>query len=253
MPSLRELQSGFAAAVFSGGEQATGFLSWCDGRKPVRGLEAYRNSVLANLAGAVRTTYPVLERIVGKPFLTAAINCYVLGRPSTSGDLNAYGSDFGDYLATYEPAADLPYLSDVARLEWLVQAVYGMADAPNQELSGLATTPSERWGDLHFRLDPAHVVLASRWPLARIWEVNQQGYTGDFRVNFDERHIVFIHRRSAEIVVERLDDGEYTLIQSLVSGDTLTQAVEQASYLEGFNLQSALQRFVANGLLRQAY
>jgi hypothetical protein len=252
MPSLRELQSSFAAAVFSGNEAAGEFLSCCTGSQAARGLQAYRNSVLANLAGAVRTTYPVLQRIVGQAFLDAAIRHYVLERPSTSGDLNAYGGDFDAFIAAYEPAAELPYLPDVARLEWQVQCLYGMADAPAQDLALLATTQPEHWGDLHFRLDPAHAVLASRWPLARIWEVNQPGHDGNFQVDFDIPQTVLVHRRPAGTVVEHLDEGVCALIQALAADATLAEAVDQAARHEAFELQPALQRFVTNGLICQA-
>ena len=71
MPSLRELQSEFAAAVF-GGDAPPSLLMWCAGSHPQRGLEAYRRSVLANLSDAVRTTYQVIGAIVGEAFLDAA-------------------------------------------------------------------------------------------------------------------------------------------------------------------------------------
>ena len=139
MPSLRELQGEFAATVF-GGEAPYDLLMWCAGSHPQRGLEAYRRSVLANLAAAVRTSYPVVGAIVGDAFLDTAARRYALARPSASGDLNAYGSDFGDFLASFAPADSLPYLPDVARLEWRVHSVYGREDAPPQNLSRLAET-----------------------------------------------------------------------------------------------------------------
>ncbi len=252
MPSLRELQSEFAAAVF-GGEAPSSLLVWCAGNDPRRGLDAYRRSVLATLSAAVRTTYPVVGTIVGEAFLDAAARRYVLARPSASGDLNAYGGDFGDFLATFTPAASLPYLPDVARLEWLVHAVYGREDAPSQDLCLLAATTPDRWGDLHFALNPAHEALASRWPLVRIWEVNQPGYAGDFQVDFDEAQFALIHRGEAGTVVEPLDRGEYGLLRALAEGESLGAAVGKAGGEEGFDLQSALGRFIASGLIRWAY
>jgi len=250
MPSLRELQSGFAASVFGGGE---GLLAWCAGANAKRGLEGYRNSVLANLAGAVRASYPVLGRIVGQVFLNAAIKRYVLERPSTSGDLNNYGGDFCEFLATFAPAAGLPYLPDVARLEWRVQAVQGEQDAPPQDLSRLAAARPEDWPGLHFRLDPAHAVLRSDWPLARIWAVNQPGYAGSFQVDFDAAQTVLIQRRPTGTSVEAIHPGDAVLIEALSSGHTFGTAVELATRSDGFDLQAALQRFIANGLLNQAY
>jgi len=255
MPSLHELQTDFAAAVFAGGMHVDALLNHCgeDRDRAIRGLEAYRRSALTNLAGAVQATYPVLEAIVGKEFLAATARRYALERPSTSGDLNAYGSDFDDFLASYEPASGLPYLADVARLEWLAQQVYGAEDVATQDLAALAATPPERWGELRFHLDPAHACLESAWPVARIWELNQPEYDGDFEVDFERAQTVLIYRRAGGVTVEELAPGEQDLLLALGAGETLGNAVEAAARSEVFDLSASLRRFIASGLLRRAY
>ena len=84
------------------------------------------------------------------------IAAWIVAQPSPSGDLNDYGGAFADFLAAYPHAVELPYLADVARLEWLVQAVYYAADAGPADLSALAATPPERCGELRFALAPRH-------------------------------------------------------------------------------------------------
>jgi hypothetical protein len=253
MPSLRELQTGFAEAMFSDTPPSPGFLASCAGPRAEVGLAAYRRGVRANLAGAVRASYPVIERIVGTAFLDAAIRRYVPDHPSTRGDLNAYGHDFDAFLATFEPAAGLPYLADVARMEWLVQSVHGAADAPDQDLSLLFGSTPEQWGELHFTLDPAHAILKSPWPLAHIWEVNQPNYEGCFVVDFDEAQTVLIHRRPAGMAVEALVPGEAEFLSALSGDAPLETAVAHAASQPGFDLSATLQRFIGNGLLRRAF
>lgn len=254
MSALRELQTDFAAAMFAG--DAAKLLAHCasDPERAAPGVAAYRRSLLANLAAAVQATYPVIERIVGREFLAAACRRYAESHPSRSGDLNAYGDQFAAFLADYAAAASLPYLPDVARLEWLIQQVHGAEDAPAPDLSRLATTPPESWGELRFRLDPAHALLASRWPVVRIWEVNQPGYIGDLTVDFKRAENALIHRRPAGTAIERLATGELTLLLALHQEETLAAAVDKAVTEEtSFDLQGALQRFIGNGLLRLAH
>ncbi len=254
MPSLRELQQDFTHAIFGGAATPALWHSTCPDPKTKCGLAAYRNSILANLAGAVIATYPVIERIVGHDFLAAAARRYAAERPSTSGDLNAYGHDFDDFLVTYEPAAELPYLPAVARLEWQVQLVEGASDAPAQDFSALAATPPADWGMVRFQLDPAHARLASEWPLARLWAINQPGYDGDFSVDFDTPQTVLIHRRASGVAVEEISMPEDALLAALSAGHCLESSVDAASRQGAvFDLQAALQRFIACGLLRQTY
>ena len=160
---------------------------------------------------------------------------------------------FADFLAAFEPASGLPYLPDVARMEWRVQQVYGMADAPKQDLSMLAETTPDHWGDLHFRLDTAHALLKSDWPLARIWEVNQPAYQGDFEVDFEVAQTVLIHRRPEGTAVEALTPAETEFLFALADDEPLEAAVARASIKTGFDLAATLQRCLGNGLLRQAY
>lgn len=255
MPSLPELQGTFAAAIFAGDGYDEQFLAHCAGDpgRAARGLAAYRRSVLGNLSAAVEATYPVLAAIVGPDFLAAAARRYAREKPSRSGDLNAYGGDFDQFLEGYAPAASLPYLPAVARLEWLIQEVSGAEDGPEQDLATLAATAPEGWGELRFQLDPAHRCLAEDWPVARIWEVNQPAYAGDFAADFERGQTVLVHRRPQGIAVEALPPGEHALLVALGAGETLATAVQAAAQAEGFDLAAALQRGIAQGLLLQAY
>ncbi|HJW04049.1 MAG TPA: DNA-binding domain-containing protein [Azospira sp.] len=255
MPSLPELQGTFATAIFAGDDAGAALLAHCAGtpEQAARGLAAYRRGVLGNLSAAVQATYPVLAAIVGPNFLAAAACRYALERPSRSGDLNAYGRDFDQFLEGYAPAAALPYLPAVARLEWLIQEVHDAEDGPEQDLAALATTAPEAWGELCFQLDPAHGCLAEDWPVARIWEVNQPGYAGDFEVDFERGQTVLVHRRPQGIAVEPLAPGEHALLVALGAGETLATAVQAAAQAKGFDLAVILQRGIVQGLLLRAY
>ncbi|MDE2586041.1 MAG: putative DNA-binding domain-containing protein, partial [Betaproteobacteria bacterium] len=238
MPSLPELQGAFATAILAGDDAGNDashvshvLLAHCAGtpEQVARGLAAYRRGVLGNLSAAVLATYPVLAAIVGADFLAAAARRYARERPSRSGDLNAYGGDFDQFLEGYAPAAPLPYLPAVARLEWLIQEVSGATEGPAQDLAVLAATAPGGWGELRFQLDPAHRCLAEDWPVARIWEVNQPDYAGDFEVDFARRQTVLVHRRSQGIAVEALPPGEHALLVALGAGETLATAVQAAA------------------------
>ncbi len=254
MSALHSLQERFAAAVFAA-SPVDDLLDSVDTRDPVKanaGLGAYRRSVIANLAAAVKTSYPVVGAIVGEEFMTAACRRYAQAFPSTSGDLNLYGGDFASFLAEFPPANALPYLTDVASLEWLVQAVSGAADAPAQDLRHLAETPPEEWGTIKFVTDPAHDVYTSRCPVVRIWEIHQPGYTGDFDVDFSRAQTALVHRRSGLIHVSEISAAESIFLRELSALSTLDQSTRTACEAdESFALSDALMRFIADGLLRQ--
>lgn len=256
MPALRELQEAFAAAAFGDDTARQHFLDRfvpASGRRAGQGLAAYCTSIQANLAGALVATYPLLEAIVGPEFFIMAARAYAEQVPSRSGDLNRYGEDFERFLGCYAPAASLPYLPDVARLEWRIQQVHMAPDAPATDLELLARTVGDGWGQLIFQLDPGHQLLASAWPLARIWEVHQAGYQGDFTVDFSQPQSVLIQRRTAGVLVTVLAPGEHAFLAALGRSEPLAVAVATAvDQAPGFDLGGILQRHLASGLILRA-
>ncbi|MBV8048933.1 MAG: putative DNA-binding domain-containing protein [Paludibacterium sp.] len=249
MPSLRELQTAFAAAVF--GQDPTPFLAGCAGdpARAERAFRVYRDSVLSNLSRALSSTYPVIERIVGAPFLHAAARRYAQERPSRSGDLNDYGGDFADFLGCFAPAATLPYLPDVARLEWAIHQVGAAADAPPADLSLLAATDPAHWGALCLTLAPAHAVLASSWPLYDIWHVNQANHRGSRRVNFRRQQCALVSRGPSGMAVTVLSPGDAAVVAALGAGRTLLDAVSTVPDAAGLDLQRLLTLLIGQGLI----
>jgi hypothetical protein len=258
LSALRELQTEFYAAMLDPAAE-TVVLKRIEEDADIarRRLAAYRDSIFGNLIGALAATYPVVERIVGAAFFREAARCFAERQPSVSGDLNDFGGDFCNFLADYHHADALPYLADVARLEWLVQHVYYAVDAPPADLAILATTPPDRLGELCFVVDPAHARLDSRWPLDAIWRVNTDGYAGDMTINFSSPCQLLILRRHGQVYVETISLGEAALLEALQEGATLSAASHCATTRAtaaqvNFDLGAALHRFVAAGLLRSA-
>lgn len=231
-PDLAVLQSEFRDAVFqpaSADALLTRVLETADVAR--RRLAAYRASVHGVLLSALEAGYPVLLQVVGLEFFRATARRYLGQHPSRSGDLNSYGADFAEFLATDPPCAQLPYLPDLARLEWLVQQVYGAADV-QADLSALAATPPESYGELRFALVPAHARLDSRWPLVRIWQLHQAEVSADeLAVDFSQGDHVLVFRRLGQVQVECLTPAEAAFIDALVEGSSLAEATACASHI----------------------
>lgn len=257
MSALRELQSRFRAAIVEGDEAPLLPALVEPAEVARRRLAAYRRSVFGNLTGALSATYPVVEAIVGDAFFREAARRYVLACPSASGDLDDYGGDFAAFLETYPHAAELPYLPDVARLEWQVQMVYYAADAAPADLSLLTAAPPARYAELCFELASDHARLDSRWPLADIWRVNQPGHVGAMAVDFSVGARLLIVRVAGHVRVEALAAGEAAFFDALATGQTLAAAnaagvAAESATETGFDPGPALQRLAALGLLLRA-
>lgn len=209
MLCLPEMQSRFAAELFA--------------RGGAPGMTVYRGNVFGNWSQALAGAYPVVRKIVGEEFFDGLAREYAREHPSISGDLNEHGAQFADFVAAFSHTQDLPYLPDVARMEWLAHRAYYAQDAAPFGLEGLDESS-------RLRLTPPCALLASDWPLARIWTVHQDDYEGaidvDLRSGPDR---ILVHRPRWRALVRSLAPGDYRFLQAAARGETLGDALEAAA------------------------
>jgi len=253
MRSLRELQAAFADALIAGDASAPAFAT-VPAEHAIERLAVYRRSVFANYRNALGATYPVVARLVGAPFFGAAVDAFVRAHPSTSGDLNVYGDAFAQFLERYAPAASLPYLPDVARLEWAQDEANRAAETeatPDEVLARLAALAPESLPDVRLALAPACRLVASPYPVLRIWQSNQDGYAGDDPIALDEGgDALLVRREAAGVTIERLAAAEYAWLEGLAQGATLGAAIDAAAQTGGaFDLTTALRRRISDGTI----
>lgn len=240
MLSLPELQSAFAAIL----------LDPARGRAP-RGIGVYRNNVYGNWSKAMAAAFPIVREIVGADFFDGLAHEYARAHPSLSGDLNEYGARMPEFLAGLRHTQDLPYLPDVARMDWLAHRAYYAADAAPLDLAALTRVPADEYQSLRPRLAPSCALLASQWPLARLWQIHQDEYQGDFTVDLQPGMArILVHRPQWRAEVTGLTLGEYAFLDAALAGSALGAAAEAALLAEGtFDLAGALSRWARAGVL----
>jgi len=228
MRSLLELQREFGDELLGAGGAA--------------GMAVYRGNAFGNWHGALAGAYPVARRIVGEAFFEAMARDYARACPSRGGDLNEYGAALAQFLEGYSGTRDLPYLPDVARLEWLAHRAYFAADPARFDLS----RPTQ------VRLAPACGLLASDWPVASIWVAHQAGGRPEL-VNLaagPERALV--HRPEWRVEVTALRPGDFRFLERLQAGAALGPALEAAAAEDpGFVPRVALATWVQTGAITQ--
>lgn len=123
-------QAAFAAALLDMQRPCPEGLLSANGADPASRYAVYRNNVQSSLINALAEGYPVVLQLVGDEFFRAMVALYVQRYPPQSPLINDYGKDFAEFIDSFEPAASVPYLADVARLERLRVQAYHAADAP---------------------------------------------------------------------------------------------------------------------------
>src|SRR5512146_2798388 len=129
MSSLMDAQADFADALLSTASPTPDGIRGARRGRAERRFAVYRNTVAASQIEALAARFPVVKRLVGEEFFRAMAHEFVAQHPPRSPLLFQYGESFADFIDDFAPAAPLPYLADMARLEYLRGRAYHAADA----------------------------------------------------------------------------------------------------------------------------
>lgn len=173
MTDLAQAQATFARAILNPALPVPLELRGKDHSRLQRRFEVYRNNVLAGLIAALRARFPVVEQLVGAEFFQEMARTYVVNDPPRSPILLRYGETFPVFIDGFGPAAPIPYLGDVARIEWARGVAFHAADVPPIDAGSFAALPIDRLDQVRVRLHPSVRVVSSRHPAFSIWHVNQ--------------------------------------------------------------------------------
>ena len=250
MLSLRELQTQVVNGLLAEPSDGAAALIRAGGILPESRLRIYQNNARTNFVDALRSTYPVIWRLVGADYFRQTAWAFQQRHPSQSGDLNLAGGAFPDYLRELHSRDGFRYLADVATLEWLIQESLLAQDHAPLDLPALARVDSAAYQTLRFTLHPTLRLFQSQFPSLDIWEAN----VGDAEVpslDLDSGGgCIAVMRLEGQLRFHRLTPGEFAFLQSLADGRSFTTAVDDGPAADPtFDATLGLQRFVAASVI----
>ncbi len=214
-------------------------------------LAVHRNNVVSSLIDALADTFPVTQELVGAEFFRAMAGRFVRQAPPRSCILAHYGDGFARFIEGFEPARPVPYLPDVARLEFARVQAYHAADAEPvaAEAVSLALASGERIGELRLVCHPSLTVIDSAHPVVSLWAAHQgQGELAT--IDPDRAEAALVLRPALEVLVLPCPAGVAAFVSALKRGQGLGAAAEQAiAAAPAFDLAAALSLLFAQGAL----
>ncbi|MEQ9556305.1 MAG: DNA-binding domain-containing protein [Rhodospirillales bacterium] len=183
----------------------------------------YRNNIAMGLREVLTASYPVTNALVGDEFFAETVRAFCASEPPTSPVLAEYGAGLPTFIEGFPPAGSLPYLADVARLEWAWQEAYHAADADPADITAVA-----RAGDadgLRFVLHPSVRLVRSEYPVVSIWHAHQ-GDAQDFSAIQPEAERALIVRPRLAVAVHALGADAFEMITMLAEGMPLGRLLD---------------------------
>jgi hypothetical protein len=223
------LHDDFAAALLAPDLPCPDGLFSSNGADPASRFAVYRNNVHSSLINALATAYPVTLQLVGEAFFRAMAGLYVQACAPSSPLMSEYGSTFAAFIQGFEPAASVPYLADIARLERLRVLAYHAADTPPLAQSTVleALQDHAALGRLRLQLHPSVATLDSAYTVVAVWAAHQ---TEGAMASLNPWHAqgALVLRQGLGVKVFAIDSGCVTFIDRLQHGASLEVAVAHA-------------------------
>jgi hypothetical protein len=215
-----------------------------EGALPGRRFAIYRNNIAAALIDALAVRYPVIERLVGREFFSAMALDFARDHRPQSPVFARYGGEFPDFIEGFAPAASVPYLADVARLESAWWRAYHAADRTALPPDGFASIEPQNLAAMRFEFLPSSSIVRSRWPIVAIWSAHQGD--GDLgHIDLDRGETAHVVRPGSDVIVKTITQSDANFIGYLVQGRSLGQAAEHAAGEPAFDLATALGVLIA--------
>src|SRR5262249_12533051 len=184
------------------------------------GLAAHRG-----LLDVLITHFPVTRRVAGDESFHAMARRFIATEQSCPARRFPNWEAFPSFLRGQGKAASIEYVADIADLEMTRGKAKYAADALPIGAHAFPSLPAER---LRLVLHPSTFLVASRFPIVTIWEINQNEHENG-RVGRWSAECALVARPFLEVEVRRLPTGGHAFISALSQGRTIAAALGAAA------------------------
>lgn len=211
----------------------------------------YRNTVMKGCIDALQANYPAVARLVGEEWFRAAAAVFVRQQPPAVPMLLEYGAGFSEFLAGFEPAAQMPYLPAVAALDRYWSESHVAVDEPALDARALAGLDPGRLGALRLR---PHAAARWAWfaatPAYTVWSRNRAGGEPAASLDWQAEGALLVRPHDA-VAWLALDAAGCGFLDACAAGGTAAEAAHEAIRIQGdANLARLMSTLLEAGALR---
>jgi hypothetical protein len=223
-------QQAFFDALLDPERQPPAGLTTWNGSDAATRFGVHRNNVAVSLIDALAETFPVTRQLVGEEFFRAMARVYVAAEPPRTKVLSFYGEGLPGFIEHFAPAGSVPYLADVARLEFLRVRAFHACDADPLPAAALAQALQrvDDLPDMTVELHSSLGLLRSGYAVVSLWAAHQ-GLAEISSVDPYTAEDALVIRPQLEVEVIGLDPGAADFVVQLLQGHKLGLAATRAS------------------------
>lgn len=187
-------------------------------------LAVYADGYQARIRESLQELYEAVRQVLGQAAFGELARAYASAHRSRDYNLLLAGRDLPEFLNGWPRTRELPFLPDLARLEWAVCQAFHATDGPALDASRPAALPPEAWPRIRLALQPSVRLVASDWPVLEIWAARSQPRE-TIAIDLKGRpQRVLVHRQGLRVRCEAIAPAPFALLEALRDGEPLERA-----------------------------
>ncbi|MGB1255794.1 MAG: putative DNA-binding domain-containing protein [Thiolinea sp.] len=244
--ALRELQTAFASSIFTNDRKMFSEQVFAQGQLSAeQRIGIYRNSVHGILWQYLASLYEVCDQLLGEKFFEQLSDEFIDHHPPASPFLSDYGEQLPSFMRAHEALSDMPWISDIAAVEWARHAAWNDVNQPTVDFNQLAMLPPEQQLELRFRLPNSARLIRSPYATHAIWLAHQPEDHPDKQtledIQLQQATQLIIWRKGIELHQNSLSTEEWAFLHALQDNKTLAELSEEFAEQTGILLPTAIQ------------
>lgn len=202
-------------------------------------LEAYSGGYFARLYDALKGAYAKTQVMLGEEAFYHACASYVALHPSQEYNINEYGHDFAEVI-------EVPWIADLAKLEWLIQKSFHADDRDAVTNPFEAVSPENLLG-AQIKFKRSCLLMTSTWPLVELWSLPSVPEEPIQKVDT----ILMTYRLEDQVYFRAISKPHQRLIEVLTVEKTLGEAFDEVENLTPESVTEFFQLCKSTQIVKQ--
>jgi len=198
-------------------------------------LGAYAGGYPARIVEALEEAFPAISMILGAEAFRDLARRYRPQVPAGVYSLSDVGVNLPAFLHNDELAERLPFLAELAALEWAwLRAFHAFECERAFDPASALGWGLEEWARTRLTFQPAVAVVQSRWPILDLWNLREtppeQRREIDLALEGRSQNVL-VRRDGLRVSIDLVSSAEARLLAALLGGATLGEAIESLAEL----------------------
>ena len=196
-------------------------------------MAVYAGGYLIRVREALAEVYEAVHQMVGERQFAELARAYAARHPSRDYNLTLSGRHLPEFLLDWPLTQRLPFLPDLARLEWRICAAFHAFEQPPLDAKRLSQLSLDQWDRVRLGFQPSVALVSSAWPIRDLWEARTMPRE---RIDIDlvnRPQRVLVYRQEVRVVCDLVPEAQHAVLDGLLRGDTLWAVCQRlAGYSE---------------------